>query len=384
MKFAIFTSFYNYLDGFDDLVESIFSQTYTNWEWIISDDFSENSDVIEKLKQLSDNNPKIKLILPTFKKEFYWNPPTTETDADIFLVQDSDDIMHPKLLEVYKHNFDKFSNVQMISTNSVLRWNTVKGNVHSTRLINYKDTCNFYDRLKNREFGVYNIGDCRAWRNNIIKFDEPNKWMLCAEDTLKTLVNEEKGNILYLPRVLHTYSHREDSISKKKTYDLTLLDEYRYMMEDANDRVDREDLNSIEVYYDDIYKHTTPFYFSNLNFEKNSKIVEYFHPRVNPRIKERLKSLYFDHDLRFVETPRADYLFIKIEEEKDLSFLSERIKKFIPKIEFRIDCPEDLLGNVSQILLENGYPYNWFAFGTVSVNVVIKNEWYLYLSTNLW
>jgi len=66
MKFAIFTSFYNYLDGFDDLVESIFSQTYTNWEWIISDDFSENSDVIEKLKQLSDNNPKIKLILPTF------------------------------------------------------------------------------------------------------------------------------------------------------------------------------------------------------------------------------------------------------------------------------------------------------------------------------
>jgi len=198
--------------------------------------------------------------------------------------------------------------------------------------------------------------------------------MLCAEDTLKTLVNEEKGNILYLPRVLHTYSHREDSISKKKTYDLTLLDEYRYMMEDANDRVDREDLNSIEVYYDDIYKHTTPFYFSNLNFEKNSKIVEYFHPRVNPRIKERLKSLYFDHDLRFVETPRADYLFIKIEEEKDLSFLSERIKKFIPKIEFRIDCPEDLLGNVSQILLENGYPYNWFAFGTVSVNVVIKNE----------
>jgi glycosyltransferase involved in cell wall biosynthesis len=40
MKFTIYTSFYNYLDTFDELCESVFSQTYKNWEWIVSDDFS--------------------------------------------------------------------------------------------------------------------------------------------------------------------------------------------------------------------------------------------------------------------------------------------------------------------------------------------------------
>jgi hypothetical protein len=108
MKFTIFTSFYNYVDTFDLLVESIFNQTYQNWEWIISDDFSENPDVMVKLESLVLRSNKIKLIQPKLKKEFYWNPPTNHSTGDIFLVQDSDDIMHPKLLEVYKHNFDKF------------------------------------------------------------------------------------------------------------------------------------------------------------------------------------------------------------------------------------------------------------------------------------
>ena len=240
MKFTIFTSFYNYVDTFDLLVESIFNQTYQNWEWIISDDFSENPDVMVKLESLVLRSNKIKLIQPKLKKEFYWNPPTNHSTGDIFLVQDSDDIMHPKLLEVYKHNFDKFPEVQMISTNSILRWNYVTGPIHSVRLINYNENCNFSDKIKNSVPGEYNIGDCRAWRNNINLFDTERKWKFCAEDISKTLINEEIGKLLYLPRTLHTYTHRENSISKIETEDQDLLREYLVMIEEAEKRKSRK------------------------------------------------------------------------------------------------------------------------------------------------
>lgn len=95
MKFTIFTSFYNYLDNIEELYNSIVSQTYKNWEWVISDDFSENPEVIKKLKEIEGRSNRIKIILPKFKKEFYWNPPTSQSNSDIFLVQDSDDIMPP-------------------------------------------------------------------------------------------------------------------------------------------------------------------------------------------------------------------------------------------------------------------------------------------------
>ncbi len=103
MRFTIFTSFYNYLDTFDQLKESVFNQTYQNWEWIISDDFSQNTEVSNKIKQLVAENPrKVKFVEPEYKKQFYWNPPIKHSTGDIFMVLDSDDMMHPKLLEVYK------------------------------------------------------------------------------------------------------------------------------------------------------------------------------------------------------------------------------------------------------------------------------------------
>ena len=366
MKFTIFTSFYNYVDTFDLLVESIFNQTYQNWEWIISDDFSENPDVMVKLESLVLRSNKIKLIQPKLKKEFYWNPPTNHSTGDIFLVQDSDDIMHPKLLEVYKHNFDKFPEVQMISTNSILRWNYVTGPIHSVRLINYNENCNFSDKIKNSVPGEYNIGDCRAWRNNINLFDTERKWKFCAEDISKTLINEEIGKLLYLPRTLHTYTHRENSISKIETEDQDLLREYLVMIEEAEKRKSRKYLNSIEDYYDRIYSHTTPFYFSSFNTEKDLSVIEYMCGGINNRQIETLKSLYFDHDLVFEPTENVDYLICKIEKIEHLDSLFLRLKS-LPKKEIIIETEHDLLDLISNHLNSVGLPFQWFLFGKMTI-----------------
>lgn len=366
MKFTIFTSFYNYVDTFDLLVDSIFNQTYKNWEWVISDDFSDNPEVMVKLKSLESRHNRIKLVQPKFKKEFYWNPPTKYSTGDIFLVQDSDDIMHPKLLEVYKHNFDKFPEVQMISTNSILRWGDVNGSLHSVRLINYKENCNFHDKMKNSIMGEYNIGDCRAWRNNINLFDPENKWRHCAEDVCKTLINEEKGKLLYIPRTLHTYAHRESSISKIVVEDSELYNEGLTMVDDAEKRKSRKYLNSIEDYYDRIYTHTTPFYLSSLNTEKNSSTIEYMCGSINNREIEILKSLYFDHDLVFETTENVDYLICKIEKTEHLDFLFRRLK-FLPKKQIIIETEHDLFNFISNYLKILKIPFQWFSFDKMTI-----------------
>jgi len=360
MKFAIFTSFYNYLDTFDELVESVLNQTYTNWEWIVSDDFSENPIVMEKLNDLVNNHKNIRLIQPKEKKEFYWNPPTTETDADIFMVLDSDDLLLPKTLEVYKHNFDKFKDVQMICCNSLLRWGNIKGEIYSTRYINFKDNCNITDKMKNSKDSEYSIGDLRAWRNKIKVFEDKQKWVHCAEDVLKTLVNEEIGKILYIPRVLHNYAHRVNSISKEIIYEHDIYHEPDRMIENAEIRKSREDLNSVEEYYDTIFETTTPFYFCDFNDNKKTNIIEYFEIGINQRTKEKLKNLYFEQDIRFKTTPFADYLVIKIKSIEDLPHVSDRLNYFLPEFEIVLECDNEIKDDVTDLLNKSGLSYWWF------------------------
>ena len=366
MKFTIFTSFYNYLDTFDDLVQSVLGQTYQDWEWIISDDFSENPEVLPRLQSLAESSEKIKLIQPSFKKEFYWNPPTSNSAGDIFLVQDSDDLMHPRLLEIYNYNFNRFPKVQMISTNSVLRWGSVHGGIHSFRMINYKDRCNFIQKMRSAELGEYNIGDCRAWRNNVDLFDPDYKWNFCAEDVCKTLINEEKGMLLYLPRVLHTYAHRENSISKNHSTDFEMISEPGIMLDESDRRKSRKFLNSIEDYYDRIYPHTTPFYLSSLNLDRSTKIVEYFSPSINNREIEILKNLYSDHDLRFEFTLGADYLIYRVETIEQIPDLRERLSS-LPKRQIILELDLDLKQEVTDLLLEINLPHYWFVFGKVTI-----------------
>ena len=56
MKLGIVIATYQRKDGstpkyLTRALDSIFNQTYQNWEWIISDDFSEDPEVLIKLKK---------------------------------------------------------------------------------------------------------------------------------------------------------------------------------------------------------------------------------------------------------------------------------------------------------------------------------------------
>jgi len=368
MKFTIFTAFYNYMDTFDELVESVLSQTYTDWEWIVVNDFSENPDVEKKLIELGKNS-KIKKIQTTTKKEFYFSPPFEYASGDIMMVMDSDDVMHPKLLEVYNYNFNKFPEVQLISTNSIIKNDSIKGQLRSYRHIHYKENRHLYEAMLDQNF-EYNWGDCRAWRNNISTFEPNCKWQFCGEDYIKMLVNEEKGKILYLPRTLHTYAFREKSISHLETYGADLAGEFDNMKKDSDSRIDRTNLNSINKYYDNIYYQTTPFYLSRLNIEKNKCSIEYFSPTSTYEDKRILRELYFDQNLYFSETENVDYLIVKITSIDDLNRFMDRIKQGFPKKQLMIEVDIKIVNESDKEFYNVLPPWGWFEFFKFHIYIV--------------
>ena len=360
MKFTIYTGFYEYLDTFDQLVESVNSQTYKNWEWIVSDDFSSNPEVSRKLKDLASKNSKVKIAKPKYKKEFYWNPPIDISTGDIFMVLDSDDIMFPKLLEVYKHNFEKFPEVELISTNSIIYNDNINGSLRATRHINYKNNCNMYQSKLDNSY-EYNYGDCRAWRNKIKKFSEKDEWIYCGDDVLKITKIEDYGKILFLPRTLHGYSHRADSISHTPEKGDLINEETNRIFESSD--VDRKTLNSISDYYDRCFDQTTAFYLSPFNKESDCCKINYFSPSVNPRDIEVLKSLYFDQNLVFNSDESSDYLIIRLSNIEDIKKLESKWSSIKPIKHITIQVDKYLKEEVSKFINNIGLgPYYFFEY----------------------
>ena len=116
MKFSIVTSFYNTSEYVNKLYDSLLSQTYQNWEWVVTDDFSEHS-AKDKLIEISKNDSRVKYIDQEFKQEIYWNPHKySSLDSSFVLHLGSDDILYPKTLEVYKHFFQEHPEVICITS----------------------------------------------------------------------------------------------------------------------------------------------------------------------------------------------------------------------------------------------------------------------------
>lgn len=315
MKFTIFTPFYNYLDALEVLYEAIKNQTYTNWEWIVCDDFSDSDEVIDRLKQISDSDKRVRIIYPKWKKQYFYNLPIEHCSGEIIVKQDSDDIPSVKLLEVYNHVYRKFPNLSFLGTSSLMvTFDAVdspfsSGQVTGAKYINYKNSSNYLECEKN---GVmYSIGDARSYRisgliNNGIFLTESDPKFISGEDYVKTLTVEEYGSFFALPRILHKYSNRHSSNSGgyfNKIYsDIEKENFLKYYIDLAKNRVDRKTLVSIEDYYDGSFHHFKNFYFSGIENEIEREKIEYWSDSLMARDIQKINDLYFDHDLSFNES----------------------------------------------------------------------------------
>lgn len=342
IKFTIFTGFYNYLDDLEKVYESIKNQTYSNWEWLVCDDFSYDPSVLEALKNLEKNDSRIRVIYPKWKNHYLWNLPVSESTGDFILAQDSDDLMYPKLLECYLYHFEKFPELSVMGATSVLRGGNVTGHSIGAKYVKYNGSSNYIEALENNVNSI--SGDARCFRKSAIshrgEIARDGEYMYStAEDILKMLNYEECGKILCLPRTLHDYTYREGSLSGPmwQSRGVSLSDieaENKGMMAKAESRKSRETLESIHYHYDGSFDSLYQMYYSNLGSITYRARVEYYNSDLNARDRNRIGELYFDHDFWFnkkIEHP--SHLIFSIKNIQDIETFTNRLSTIDPSLE---------------------------------------------------
>ena len=331
MKFTIYTPFFNYLDTADDLFESVINQTYDNWEWLITDDFSGGDDVRKKLNEFQNRDARIRVIESKWKKQYYYNIPVEHSTGDIMVKLDSDDIPSVKLLEVYKYNYEKFPDVISIGCSSLIKKGNHRGYVGGSKYINYKNSSNF---LEGSKLGVISvIGDARSYKiaklkNNGVFVNEWDYQFDVGEDVHKIIMVEEWGKFFVIPRILYNYSMRDDSNSGGLTvhteFSEALKKEHSIftnkIFSEAQLRVNRGSLFSIEKFYDSCFDHAKNFYHCQLESRMDGVNIEYWSNRLGIEDIVKLNELYYDHNIFYNEVIDSPH-YIVIDSVDDLDIV---------------------------------------------------------------
>ena len=341
-KFSILTGFYNYIDDLEKVYESIKNQTHSDWEWLVCDDFSEDPVVLETLKNLEKNDSRVRVIYPKWKNHYYWNLPVSESAGEFILVQDSDDLMYPKLLECYLYHLEKFPELSVIGATSVMRGGNVTGYSVGAKYVKYNGSSNYIEALENKVHSI--SGDARCFRKSAISHRgeiarEGEYKYTMGDDVMKMLHYEECGKIICLPRTLHDYTYRTGSVSGPmwQSRGVSLSDieaEDKGMMTKAESRKSRETLDSILSYYDDSFDSLYQMYYSDLGKIRYRARVEYYNTNLTARNKNRIKDLYFDHDFWFnkkIEHP--SHLIFSIKNIQDIETFTNRLLTIDPSLE---------------------------------------------------
>jgi glycosyltransferase involved in cell wall biosynthesis len=310
MKFTIVTSFYEGSKFVLSLYDKIKSQTYTNWEWVVTDDFSSDS-AKDLLLEIAKKDRKVKYVEQSHKKQMFYNPQLFCKDAEIIIQADQDDYPLPKALEVYHHFFTKFPDTIAITcAGNSFKDNGDWINFHSPNFANKNNmACGYLTYL-------------RAWRNNQnVEYDfNPGNWMKYYYNDLSILCTlEEHGKILNLPRNLYYYNYRDDSISHTP-YPIDSVEEGEELIRKVIERRSFEDIDTINRYFESIYSESICLIDHHLNNSTEQYKIAYIDYYLDDKKKSLLKELFFDHDFQVNKVDGdEDYVVFAIKTMEDLN-----------------------------------------------------------------
>jgi autotransporter strand-loop-strand O-heptosyltransferase len=336
-KVSFVTSFYNAEKYIDDLYPTVLNQTFQNWEWIVTDDFSTDN-TKEKVLELCKKDSRIKYIEQQFKREIYWNLHKYAT-GEYILTVDADDQLVPKTAEIIVHYLDNNADVSCIHTNAnYYKDDFSESNFRNSsfcRFDKYKSILDKHKIYLENESGYERVGFLfgvvRAYRNPGPDFDfnDGDFKFTIYEDLVKMLRLEEMGKLLYLDRTLYKVRMHEDSESGSWG-DKGGETKFKEVYETVNkrrtrcfDRVDKYELVREKLY---------PFLYSDLNNERGRKKVAYFDSTIDDKTKELIKEIYFDHDIYFNETPKdTEYIFVFMTKD-------DKIEEYYNKVQGVKNC----------------------------------------------
>lgn len=382
MKFSIVTSFCNETEELINRVyDSIVNQTYSNFEWIITDDFSKDINTTIFVKSLPYRDSRIRYVDQKSKKEIWWNPQTYAV-GDIIVVVDGDDITSKKTLEIYNYFYNKYPDVLCMTTEIK---NFKSGQYSGSLYLNYEnynshlhhvfDIKHDPDLIRNDVSDMLHHGYNRSWRNlpNIDFRDELDN-RLIINDFIQLTRLEEIGKLLHIPRPLYVYNTRDDSISRRVDSDNDLTLATKDINESIFNRRKGRNIDTIKRIFEPIFIESNAFMDCGITNETSSKKLLFVTPHIlSPFKQQLLNELYFDHNICYnLYDDDIDYCVVQFNSDDDypnLFPIYENIRKYIGNKEVIIQltyrdykCDGDIFKKIVDFLYDKGHYISWFTY----------------------
>lgn len=333
-RISFVTSFYNAEKYVDEVADSIINQTLPDWEWIVTDDWS-NDNTKEKVLNIVKLDGRIKYIEQKEKQEIYWNS-HKYANGEIICTIDADDIIVPKCAEVLSHFYDVHPEVHCIHVNANYHEENFTGhssfkNSSYARLDNFDSILQKHQIYLNNESGYERVGmmfgAIRSYRNpgSEFNFNDGNFQMGKHEDLAKLLRLEEIGVPLYLNRTLYKVRMRAEGSNSGSWHDYGGDTEFEKMRATADKRRSKS-FKHLST-YDSIREELYTFLYSDLNDEKDRKRISCLGFNLSESQRLLIKNMYFDHDVDFEKIdPHYDYVFAIVRSKNDIEYYEEMTK----------------------------------------------------------
>lgn len=311
--FSISTSFYKREQWVEHVYESLKAQTYPWWEWVVTDDFSEEKCAEEKLLAIAKDDARVRYYKQSRKKELFYNPQYGCT-GDIVMQLDCDDYIYPNLLEQYSKYFTEDSELMGITCGHIIKANLEKFVATSGYIMKNRHNINF------AQMG-------RAWRNIIPHFDYGGDLKHYQNDTNMWRQVEARGKVMFLPRELYIYNINEvDSISRTEySWEVNQdLERERIFMENRFPMLETGEMCTFDLKYLSIDEITWAFYACDFNLEQTPQDVCFLKADIRPYEKQLVNELFYDHNMHYDINKRDKYDEIVVYlNESTLGYLEE-------------------------------------------------------------
>jgi glycosyltransferase involved in cell wall biosynthesis len=328
IKFGIYTTFYNCERFIERIFNSVESLNYDNFEWHITDDFSNDNTKNLLLDRLEKSvlKCKIKYYEQSEKKQMYWKPNEffDETFEWIVLI-DADDDFDKNFLNVYNTFLEGNNDITLVSSDCFKLYENDKSLHSLSYLLNddkisnkiekYHPSCDYLNNISYSCFGLL-----RGFKNIIPSFDVDDM-LACAEDSYHVFWSNSFGKYLHIPRPLYLWYLREDSESHSKS----VPPNFNANFDIALNKLKQSD-GGVDKSFNDIYIETSTM--GSYEFEKlKGKKISLWTRSLPEGQKELLKNLYYDSDLYFNNRNAEIHLFsLNYFNENNLDTILESIK----------------------------------------------------------
>jgi len=294
--FSISTSFYKRGDWVEHVYESVKAQTYPFWEWVVTDDFSEENSAEEQLREIARKDPRVKYYSQSRKKELFYNP-NFGCSGNIVMQIDSDDTIYPNLLEIYAKYFMDDPELMGITC----------GHIMKADLQRFVASSNYgMEDRHNIDFAQM----ARAWRNTIPFFDFNGDLNWYQNDTNIWRQVEARGKVLFLPRELYVYNYNEkDSISRTKysPHNNELIEKERVRIESRYPTLNEREGCTFDLKYLPIDRLSWAFYGADFNYATEHKDILFIKADIKPYEKQLLNELFAEHTIHYNVDKREKY-----------------------------------------------------------------------------